>query len=143
MNVVFDTNILVAAARSNTGASYKLLSLIPDSRFKICISPPLYFEYQDVLLRPANRPPGLTGEQIIDATRYLLAQAHLQEIYFYWRPFLSDANDDMLLELAVAAQAKYIVTFNIRDFRGSMKFNVEAIRPQIFLRKIGEIKEGQ
>ena len=91
-------------------------------------------------MRPKHRPVGLTGEQILDTTRYLLSQAHLQEIYFYWRPFLPDANDDMLLELAVASQSLFIVTFNVKDFRGVEKFNIQAITPQNFLRKIGEIK---
>jgi len=32
--------------------------------------------------------------------RYLAGQSHLQEIHFLWRPFLRDANDDMVLELS-------------------------------------------
>src|SRR4051794_3783117 len=38
----------------------------------------------------------------------IVSQAHLQEIHFLWRPFLSDANDDMVLELAFAARCGYI-----------------------------------
>ena len=139
MKVILDTNILVAAARSRNGASYRLLSLIPDERFKICISLPLYLEYLDVLTRPKHKPPNITNEQVFSTVRYLLSQAHLQEIYFYWRPFLPDINDDMVLELAVAAQAKYIVTFNIKDFRGVERFGLEAIKPKAFLLEIGEI----
>jgi predicted nucleic acid-binding protein len=35
---------------------------------------------------------------------------------FLWRPVLSDADDDMVLETAVNGQAKAIVTFNRRHF---------------------------
>ncbi|MEM7800449.1 MAG: PIN domain-containing protein [Chloroflexota bacterium] len=87
MRVVLDTNILVAASRSNKGASYRLLGLIPDERFQICLSMPLYLEYADVLTRPEHQPEGLTPQQIIGTVRYLTSQAHLQEIYFHWRPF--------------------------------------------------------
>jgi putative PIN family toxin of toxin-antitoxin system len=139
MRVVLDTNILVAASRSNKGASYRILQLIPDERFQICLSMPLYLEYLDVLTRPEHRIAGLSEQQVVGTVRYLAAQAHLQEIYFHWRPFLPDSNDDMILELAAAAQAKRIVTFNLKDFRGVEQFGVLAIRPRDFLVEIGEI----
>ena len=140
MRVVLDTNILIAASRSRHGASYYLLQLIPDKRFEICLSTPLYLEYLDVLTRPEHRPKGISDEQIFGTIRYLTAQAHLQEIYFHWRPFLPDVKDDMVLELAVAAQAKRIITFNIKDFRGIDVFAIEAMKPRDFLVEIGELK---
>ena len=39
-NIVLDTNVLVAALRSNRGASYKLLELIGTGRFDISVSVP-------------------------------------------------------------------------------------------------------
>ncbi len=140
MRIVLDTNVLVAAARSNKGAAYRLLSLIPDSRFHICLSMPLYLEYQDVLLRPEHRPPSMADEQIIGTIRYLAAQANLQEVYFHWRPYLPDSNDDMVLELAVAARASRIITFNGKDFRAIDVFGIKAINPRDFLVEIGEIQ---
>ncbi len=140
MRVVLDTNVLVAAARSNRGAAYRLLSLIPDSRFQICLSLPLYLEYQDVLARPEHRLPGMTDEQTTGVIRYLASQAHLQEIYFLWRPYLPDSNDDMVLELAVAASAARIITFNGKDFRAIDAFGIKAINPRDFLVEIGEIQ---
>ena len=139
MKVVLDTNILVAASRSNRGASYKILQMIPDKRFQICLSMPLYLEYLDVLTRPEHQLAGLSEQQVLGAVRYLTAQAHLQEIYFHWRPFLPDSKDDMILELAVAAQATRIVTFNLKDFRGIEQFGIMAVKPRDFLVEIGEI----
>ena len=43
----------------------------------------------------------------------------------------------MVLELAVAAQEKYIVTHNIRDFQ-NLKFDVVAITPADFFKVIKE-----
>lgn len=140
MRIVLDTNILVAATRSSKGASYRLVQLVPDSRFQICISLPLYFEYLDVLARPNIRPAGLSTEQVFGTVRYLVSQAHLQEIYFHWRPFLTDSNDDMLLELAAAASARHIVTFNLKHFRGIETFGITALKPRDFLIEIGEIQ---
>lgn len=140
MRVVLDTNILVAAARSQRGASYRILQLIPDSRFQICLSLPLYLEYLDVLTRPEHRPNNLSEQQIYGAVRYITSQAHLQEIYFRWRPYLPDSEDDMVLELAVAARATRIITFNLKDFRGVDLFGITAVKPRDFLVEIGDIK---
>lgn len=50
---------------------------------------------------------------------------------------LPDPKDDLVLELAVAAGCKTVVTFNVRDFRGAEGLAVRAQRPADFLRAIG------
>lgn len=135
MKVVLDTNVLVAAARSKLGASHALLSKLPDARFCPVVSVPLFVEYRAVLLRPENlfqRPPSQV-EGLLD---YLLSVAQLQEVYFHWRPALADPDDDLVLELAVAAGCRYIVTHNLRYFRGIEKWGVTALTPGDFLKLI-------
>ena len=116
MRVVFDTSVLVAAARSRRGASHALLARLPDARFQPVISVPLFVEYQAVLLRPENLQ-SRTAAQAEGFLDSLLAASQLQEIFFLSRPALPDQDDDMILELAVAAGCGYIVTDNLRDFR--------------------------
>lgn len=135
MRVVFDTSVLVAAARSRHGASHALLSRLPDARFEPVVSVPVFVEYRAVLLRPENlleRPPA-QAEGFLD---YLLSASHLQEIFFLWRPGLSDPDDDLILELAVAGGCRYIVTHNLRDFRGTEKWGIAAVTPSEFLKLI-------
>ena len=138
LRVVLDTNVLVAAARSRQGASFALVSSIPAPEFQPCLSVGLYAEWQDALTRPENLPPGVTPEEALGFVRYLASQAHLQEIRFLWRPFLNDADDDMVLELAFAAGCRHIVTHNIKDFRGSEQLGVSAVSPRDFLKLIGK-----
>src|SRR5690349_1231207 len=102
MRIVLDTSVLVAAARSKNGASHALLSRMPDVRFQPVVSVPLFLEYRSVRLRPENllqRPPGQAGA-FLDV---LLSASHLQEVFCLWRPALPDPDDDLILELAVAA----------------------------------------
>ena len=134
--VVLDTNVLVAAVRSRQGASFALVSSIPAPEFQPCLSVGLYAEWQEVLTRPENLPPGLTPEDAVGFVRYLASQSHLQEIHFLWRPFLPDADDDMVLELALAAGCRHIITHNVRDFRGSEQLGVTALSPREFLNLI-------
>lgn len=134
--IVLDTSVLVAAARSRQGASFELLSNIPSREFKICLSVSLYAEWQAVLTRTENIPPGLTLGDVQGYLRYLVSVAHLQAIHFLWRPCLTDANDDMVLELAVAAGCRHVVTHNVRDFKGSERLGVQAITPGNYLQLI-------
>jgi putative PIN family toxin of toxin-antitoxin system len=136
--IVIDTNVLVAALRSRRGASHKLLMLIGSGRFDFSISVALILEYESVAKRLVEETP-LTISDIDDILDYLCAAAIHREVFFLWRPFLSDPKDDMVLELAVAANCDFIVTFNSRDFIGVEQFGLRVITPQEFLKEIGEL----
>lgn len=141
MRVVFDTNVLVAAVRSRKGASYQLLSMLPSDKFQIAISNALYFEYLDVLLRPEIKPSEMTDKEMIAAIEAMTESAFHQDIYFRWRPWLRDKDDDFVLELAIASPSNFIVTFNIKDFRYIDLFGIEPITPSDFLKFVrGQIK---
>ena len=139
MRIVLDTNIVVSALRSRRGASFKLVSLIPSGRIELSLSVPLYIEYQDVLLR-TGKVPGFTNKEVVQYLQYFCSKSHHQEIFYLWRPYLKDVKDDMVLELAVASESQYIVTHNIRDFRGIEKFGIQALTPQEIIKIMGEEK---
>lgn len=134
--VVLDTNVLVAAVRSNRGAAFQLLSLVGTGRFEHVLSVALVFEYEAVLSRPATgvRLPRRAIEDTLD---YLCHTGILRHIDFLWRPILADPNDDFVLEVAVGGSCDTIVTFNLRDFRGAERFGLWVQTPQVFLRSIG------
>jgi len=64
MRVVLDTNVLVAALRSSSGASYAILARLPSPIFQVALSVPVYLEYLDVLTRPEVLPIGIQTKQI-------------------------------------------------------------------------------
>ncbi len=137
LRFVLDTNVLVAALRSKRGASAALLSALPLSNWQMVLSVPLFFEYQAVLLRPNIAPPAFSEADLKALCRYLATISNLQIIYLLWRSFLPDPKDDLVLEAAVASGARYIVTHNLRHFRGAESFGVRALAPREFLRLIG------
>ncbi len=136
--VVIDTNVLISAPRSRTGASFKLLSLVGTDHFKINISVPLLFEYEEAAKRQ-KRETVLTSRDIDDILDYLCSVATRHEIFFLWRPFLRDPKDDLVLELAVEACCDFIVTYNKRDFEGAEKFGIRVVTPKEFLLERGLI----
>jgi putative PIN family toxin of toxin-antitoxin system len=107
--VVIDTNVLIAAQRSQRGASSKLMSLVGTGRFDIHVSVPLVLEYEEVLLRQ-RLELRLTQADVANIVDALCALATPHEIYFLWRPYLHDRKDELILELAVAAHCDYIIT---------------------------------
>lgn len=138
MKVVLDTSVLVAATRSRQGASFALVASVPSPLFQLCLSVSVYTEWQAVLTRPEHLPAGASDELALGFTRYLASQAHLQDVHFLWRPFLRDPDDDMVLECAVAAGCPYIVTHNVKDFRGTEQLGVQAVTPGQFLQILKE-----
>ena len=135
MKIVIDTNVLVTAFRSRRGASFKLISALPDDKFSIAISVPLIFEYEDALAR--LKSSAITKSDIGNFIDFLCKIGHNQEIFFLWRPFLPDPHDDHVLEVAVAAGCDAIITYNKRDFRGVERFGLRILDPRQFLFEIG------
>jgi len=56
--------------------------------------------------------------------------------FFSWRPILKDPEIDMILELAVRANCKYIVTYKKADFQGVGKFDIKLVTAKEFLQLI-------
>ena len=133
--IVLDTNVLYAGLYSASGKSHQLLRAIADGRVRIALSTPLLFEYEDLLKRD-QAALNLSDAQVEVVLDNLCALADFQAVYFLWRPCLPDADDDMVLELAVAAQVPRIVTFNAKDFRPASRFGIEVVSPKIVLENL-------
>ena len=116
LDIVLDANVLFSGLYSQEGASNSLLSEIGKGKFNVHVSVPLLFEYEDVLKRN-QKELGLTGAEIDDALDFICSVSIPHFLYFSWRPCLNDPDDEMLLELAITADARYIVTYNIRHFK--------------------------
>lgn len=136
INVVLDTNVLVSALRSKLGASHKLLILLPNGAYQPNISVPLFVEYESVVKREGMLN-GLSEVDIDAILDYLLSKSSIRKIFYLWRPTLKDPKDDLVLEVAVESQSKYIITFNKRDFKGAEKFGIKVVTPQEFMSERG------
>ena len=107
-SVVIDTNVIIAGLRSARGASFLLLERIGTGAFTVNVSVPLVLEYEATARRQA-REIGLTHAEIDHVLDYICGASKHREIYYLWRPFLRDPKDDLVLELAVEAEADFIM----------------------------------
>jgi len=127
IELVLDTNILVAGLRSRRGASYQLLRSLAGNELRLNISVALALEYEDVLNRP-GLVTGLTQSELDAFLDYVLSISTLWPSVPRVRPSLRDPDDERILELAVQSRAR-IVTHNTRDFQGARRFGVLVITP--------------
>jgi putative PIN family toxin of toxin-antitoxin system len=128
---VLDTAIMVAAIRSDAGASRRLLVAALERHFTLLLSVALMVEYESVMTR--NEHLAVAGLSSDDVAALLDAVALVAEpvrLAFLWRPMLPDADDDMVLEAAVNGRADAIVTMNRRDFvRVAESFGIDVLLP--------------
>ena len=139
---IFDTSVLVAGLRSQRGASFVILQALRQGLIKGAASTALLLEYSDVLKRDANlKQFWATGDEVEVILGVLASILEPTPIYFTWRPQLIDPDDEMVLECAVNAQARAIVTFKIRDFRPAInQFQVELVQPGTFVKQLGLVQ---
>jgi putative PIN family toxin of toxin-antitoxin system len=140
VRLVLDTDTMVAALRSDAGASRRLLrwALEGRRRLTVIVSVPLLIEYEAVLTRPEHLKAG--GLSVADIEALLDAVAAVAEpvrLAYLWRPTLPDMDDDMVLEAAVNGRADGIVTFNRRDFGPQAEqFGVLVLSPGDAVRRL-------
>ena len=136
VRIVLDTSVLLAGLRSRRGASYRLLAALGSPAITTVLSVPLVFEYEAVLRRQA-RELSLSDTDIDDTLDFMCAISEERQIHYLWRPMLPDPKDEFVLELAVEAGCRYIVTHNVTDFRGAERFGLRVVTPGQFLRDTG------
>lgn len=138
LKIVIDTDVVVAALRSSTGGSNAVLHEVAQGRLRSLVTPALFLEYEAVLKRPDQRL--VHGLSLRDIDQFLAALASASEavdVSFRWRPQLSDANDEMVLEAAVNGGADALVTHNVRDFiKGATRFGLRVLRPGELLKEL-------
>ena len=139
LQIVIDTNVLMAALQSQRGASYRVLMLLESGKFDVHLSVPLVLDYDTTLKRFVGDTRHQTVGNVNDILDHICAVARWDKVYYLWRPFLGDPLDDMVVELAVAANCGFIVTYSPANFMGVEQFGVRAVTPQGFLRRIGEL----
>jgi len=135
---VFDTDVIIAALRSPSGASSALIGAALDRRIAMLASVPLFFEYEAKCMSPVHwTAAGLTYDQAQVFVDGLAALIEPVQTHYLWRPTLRDPNDEMVLEAAVNGHADAIVTFNLRDYGAEPeKFNIEVLPPVAAIKRV-------
>ncbi len=135
---MLDTNVVIAAMRSPTGASAELLRMARRSEITLLANVALALEYEATCkLAEHCLAAGLDLHEVGVFVDAVLAMAEPVETHFMWRPQLRDPADEFVLEAAVNGQAAAIVTFNRRDFGVvPARFGIDVLTPAEAIRRI-------
>lgn len=138
MRLVLDTDVVVAAMRSPSGASAALLGAALEGKVQLLANVALILEYEAVCTRDEHmRAAGLSHSQAGVFLDALAALAEPVDSHFIWRPQLKDPSDEMVLEAAVNGRAQAIVSFNRRDFAAAPeRFGLKVLLPSDAFRKV-------
>jgi putative PIN family toxin of toxin-antitoxin system len=137
LRAVIDTNVLVAARRSSTGASNAALRAADRKQFTMLVSVPLFLEYEAVLSRPEHmEASGLSPATTAGFLDYLAGIVEPVRLHYLWRPQLADIADEMVLETAINGRADCIVTFNLAHFAPASRFGIEVVTPAETMRRL-------
>ena len=135
-----DTDAIVAAMRSPTGASAAIIRKARQGKVALLLSVPLAMEYEAVCVRPEHQlAAGLSEQEVRTFVDAVIAIAEPVKIHYLWRPQLRDPGDEMVLETAVNGRANLLITFNVRDYgTAPARFGIEVMTPREAVERISK-----
>jgi putative PIN family toxin of toxin-antitoxin system len=121
--VVFDCMLFVQAVTSDRGSAFKCFTLAEQGKFELLISPSILAEIEDVLSRPwlIAKYPVLTRERVAAFVAKFTSAAVLTPDPPKVFSLPRDPDDQTYTDLAVAANASYLVTWNDRHLTYLMR----------------------
>ncbi len=131
IKVVLDTNVLVSALISSSYPSKVVFDCVIDKKIPICLSQAIFEEYKEVLTRPKF-------------SKFLNFQTNAKDLLVklerageFYKPtvkleLIKDEPDNRFLEVALVAQANFIVTGNTNDFTFSEYEGIQIVSPKFF-----------
>jgi len=134
IHATIDTNVLVGALISSSGASHAIFKALANGKISWCVSTTLYWEYREVIARPEFK----IFPHLQEFALQVIAQfsKSVNPMYFHLHPSLADIKDVKVLEVAFATGTD-LVTRNKKDFIShAHHFGVRLLTPYEFLLKI-------
>lgn len=136
MKVVLDSNVLLVAIGKRS--RYRpIWNAFIEGKYQLILSDEILYEYQEILER--HSPPG--AAEIVTEIFVESPDVITQNVYYNWN-VIKDPDDNKFFDVAVAANADYIVT-NDAHFKAatSIKFpKVTIINAEAFLLVLETLK---
>ncbi|WPU99599.1 putative toxin-antitoxin system toxin component, PIN family [Mucilaginibacter sp. cycad4] len=112
MNIVLDSNILLIAIGKKS--EYRpIWDAFIDEKYNLIVSDEIVYEYEEIIqLRSGMKTAEIILEVFVEALNVIN-----QKVYYSWNLIRNDPDDNKFFDVAVAANADYLVTndshFNI------------------------------
>jgi uncharacterized protein len=136
LKVVLDTNIVVSALLKPDSLPEFVISLILEKKMTLCLSEPIFTEYQEVLAR--KKFISLNPKRVAQFLTRLKSQAK------WFIPKISvdiietDPEDNKFLECAQEAKADFLITGNTKHFPFPKFARTRIVSPSEFLAAVAK-----
>jgi len=129
LNIVLDTNVLVAGLLSPFGPCGEIVRMVSSGELTLCIDARIVSEYGEVLKRPKFRFAEDKIEALLD---FVVLRGRTVASSPLRKP-LPDPADEPFLEVAIAGQAACLITGNRVHFPARLRQRVKVLSPREFL----------
>lgn len=134
MTIVLDTNVLVSGLLKPYGAPGEIVRMTSAGTLELCHDARILSEYREVLLRPKFQFRPSDVEALLEhirASGYPVSSEPLTHR-------LPDADDQAFLEVAIAGNAHYLITGNLRHYARWKGGLPRIVAPSDFLKALAE-----
>lgn len=122
MRIVLDTNVIVSALLKPASVPGRALAAIWAADVVVLYDARIDHEYRDVLRRPKFR--AISAQLVDDFLATLSRRGRDLGHVPAWAGTMTDDDDRVFVEVALAGRANAIVTGNIRDYPAGLGFDV-------------------
>jgi putative PIN family toxin of toxin-antitoxin system len=112
MRVVLDTNVVLSACLKAEGLEARVVDMALRGEIQVCVTGEVVDEYADVLFRDKFRACRERAELLLAGIQNCAVKVFAAEAV----TAASDEDDNRFLECAVAANAEYLITGNLRHY---------------------------
>ena len=129
MNIVLDTNVLVAGLLSPFGPCGKIVRMVSSGKLALSLDARILSEYEEVLRRPKFR---FEEDKVASLLDHIECRGH--KVGSSPLPHtLPDPEDEPFLEVAIAGQVACFVTGNQIHFPPKLCTGINVLSPNQFL----------
>ena len=138
MRIVLDTNVLVSGLLTPFGSSGEIVRMVFSGELILCIDARILSEYKEVLNRPKFK---FDKDKIATLIDFIMQYGQVVSSSPLKRP-PSDPDDEPFLEVAVAGNAKTLITGNKVHYPDASQEGIEVLSPSEFIDLIRKIKKA-
>lgn len=129
MIAILDTNVLVSGLITPHGVCGAILKALTDGDFEAYVTQEILLEYREVPARPKFKIDTDKRQKMLRLFKHLEMTPETRTDMQ-----LPDPDDVIFLAAAVAANADYLITGNLRHFPVGMCLGVKVVSPSEFLK---------
>lgn len=131
---VLDTNVFISGATISTGAPSQIINHWRNQRFVMIVSPQLFTEYHEVLLRPKIMEfTRLSIQEVSVLIQEVKNRAYMTSGILTLNLLKNDPDDNMILACAEEGKATHLVTGNIKHFPFTDYKGIRVVSPREYL----------